>query len=123
MKVAVTLDEFFAGRDESRRIFDALQSRIERLGLVEVRVTKSQVAFCRRKAFAWARVPGRYLRGEHALLVLTLSFRRKDPSVRWKEIVEPAPGWYTHHLELNAVGEIDAEVMAWLREAWEAAGE
>ena len=118
----MTLDQFFSGYDESRRIFDALRAAIEALGSAEVRVTRSQVAFRRRKAFAWAWVPDRYLGGGHAPLVLTLSFDRRDPSPRWKQIVEPAPGRFTHHLELWSETDIDEEVRGWLRAAWEAAG-
>ena len=117
----MTLDEFFSGYEESRPIFDALREAIEALGPVEVRVTKSQVAFWRAKAFAWAWVPDRYLRGRHAPLVLTLPFTERDASPRWKQIVEPAPGRFTHHLELCAASEIDDEVRCWLRKAWEAA--
>ena len=117
----MTLNEFFAGRDVSRHIFDSLRSAIEGLGPVEIRVTKSQVAFRRRRAFAWAWVPDRYLRGTHAPLVLTLSFAERSSSPRWKEIVEPVPGRFTHHLELHSASEIDAEVCCWLREAWDAA--
>ena len=117
----MTLDEFFAGWQDSRQIFDALRAAVEALGPVEVRVTKSQVAFRRRRAFAWAWLPGAYLRGKHAPLVLTLSFRHRDPSPRWKEVVEPYPGRFTHHLELRSAAEIDDEVRAWLQEAWAAA--
>lgn len=113
----MTLDEFFAGRDASRQIFDSLRSAIERLGPVEIRVTKSQVAFRRRRAFAWVWVPDRYLCGGHAPLVLTLSFGKRNSSPCWKEIVEPTPGRFTRHLELYTASEIDAEVQCWLREA------
>lgn len=51
----------------------------------------------------------------------TLGFRHRDLSPRWKEIVEPAPGRFAHHLELYAARDIDAEVKDWLRAAWEAA--
>jgi hypothetical protein len=118
----MTLDEFFSGRDVARRIFDALNQAIGDLGPSELRVTKSQVAFRRRKAFAWAWVPGMYLRGDHAPLVLTLALRRKDTSKRWKEVIEPAKGRFTHHLELRSTEEIDGEVRAWLAEAWSQAG-
>ena len=74
----MTVDEFFSGYEESRRIFDALRTAIDALGPVEVRVTKSQIAFRRKKAFAWAWAPGMYLRRGHAPLVLTLSFARRD---------------------------------------------
>jgi predicted transport protein len=117
----MTLDEFFSGYETSRQIFDALQAAIAALGPAEVRVTKSQIAFRRRKAFAWAWIPDRYLRGGHAPLVLTLLFAERDDSPRWKEIVEPAPGRFTHHLELYTEAEIDDQVRGWLRKAWEAA--
>jgi hypothetical protein len=115
------LDEFFAGCEESKRIFEALHRAIGALGPAQLRVTKSQVAFRRRRAFAFAWMPGRYLRGKHAPLVLTLSLQRRDASSRWKEIVEPAPGRFTHHLELYSAADVDGEVSAWLREAWAAA--
>jgi hypothetical protein len=54
-------------------------------------------------------------------LVLTLSFRSRDESLRWKEIVEPAPGRYTHHLELYSTADINEEVRGWLQDAWTAA--
>ena len=117
----MTLDEFFAGHEDSRPIFEALRKAIEDSGPVEMRVTKSQVAFCHRKAFAWAWVPDRYLHGKHAPLVLTLSFRYRDSSPRWKEIVEPAQGRFTHHLELYSTADLDDEVRSWLRAAWAAA--
>lgn len=34
------------------------------------------------------------------------------------EIVELKTGRFTHHLELNAPGDIDAQVYNWLQEAW-----
>ena len=114
----MTLDEYFDGKEESRRLFDDLRDVINSIGTAEVRVTKSQIAFRRRRTFAWAWIPGKYPRGEVAPLVLTLSFRLKDSSPRWKEIIEAAPGRFTHHLELYTSGEIDAEVRDWLRVAW-----
>ena len=114
----MTLDDFFAGHDESRRIFEGLRQMIDALGPAEMRVTKSQVAFRRRRAFAWAWMPGMYLRGKPAPLVLTLVLRRRDLSPRWKEIVEPRPGRFTHHMELRASMDIDEEIRAWLQEAW-----
>jgi len=118
----MTLDEFFAGYEASRSIFEVLREAIDELGPSEMRVAKSQVAFYRRKAFAWAWMPDRHLHGKHAPLVLTLGFRYRDSSPRWKEIVEPYPGRFTHHLELYSAADIDDEVIAWLRAAWKVAG-
>lgn len=121
MTASTPLDTYFAGYDEARLIFDVLRVTIEALGPMELRVTKSQVAFRRRTAFAWAWIPGKYLHGQSAPLVLTLALRRRDTSPRWKEIVEPAPGRFTHHLELFTATDIDDLVLTWLHEAWELA--
>lgn len=114
----MTLDEYFEAQDEPRRLFETLRGVVESIGAAEIRVMKSQVAFYRRKPFAWAWIPGKYLRGRGAPLVLTLSFPHRDLSPRWKEIVEPARGRFTHHVELWSAGDIDDEVRLWLQEAW-----
>ena len=117
----MTLDEFFAGQPESRRIFDALSAVVSTIGQAEIRVSKSQVAFARRRIFARAWMPSTVLGSGHAPLVLTLGFRRHDASPRWKQIVEPRPGRFTHHLELRTIDDIDDQVLGWMREAWLAA--
>ena len=117
----MTVDEFFAEQDKSRQIFEAVRRAIEAIGPAELCISKSQVSFRRRRAFAWVWMPGQYLRGTVAPLVLTLSFRSRDASPRWKEIVEPAPGRFTHHLELYSTADIDDQVCGWLQDAWTAA--
>jgi hypothetical protein len=116
------LDRFFVGFSQSRRIFRALRAEFDRLPSVTMAVTKSQIAFRRRAAFAWAWIPDRYLRGKHAPLVLSLAFRYRDLSSRWKQVVEPAPGRFIHHLELAGAGTIDRETSEWIWEAWAEAG-
>ena len=117
----MTLDEFFAGQAESRDLFEAVRHAVDAAGPATLRVMKSQIAFRRRKAFAWVWMPAQYLHRAAAPLVLTIGFRYRDTSPRWKEIVEPAPGRFTHHLELYSVDDIDDEVRGGLREAWIAA--
>lgn len=120
---ALTVDDFFRDQPQARRLFDALCSLIAEIGPAEVAVTKSQIAFRRARPFAWAWRPGQYLRGRRvAPLVLTLSLAQRNGSPRWKQIVEPARGRFIHHLELTAADELDDEVRAWLRTAWELAG-
>ena len=119
----MTLDEFFAGYEESRPLFQALHRAIDKSGQIELAISKSQIAFRRagqRSAFARVWLPKRYLQDRGAPLVLTLGFRYRDTSPRWKEIVEPRPGRFTHHLELWAMTDIDDEVRGWLMAAWAA---
>jgi hypothetical protein len=120
---AVTLEQFFAGHEESRQIFETLRRAVAATGLahLELRVTKGQIAFRHRRPFAWASIPATYLRGDGAPLVLTVALLRRDLSPRWKQVVEPAAGRFTHHLELRSDADVDDQVRAWLREAWGAA--
>ena len=117
----MTLDEYFDGNEESRRLFNCLRERIESLGPVEVLVQQSQIAFRRTKAFAFAWMPGKYLHGRGAPLVLTIGFSRRDISPRWKKVVEAAPGRFTHHMEIISTNDIDSQVYVWLQEAWKQA--
>ncbi len=107
---------------EARELFEALSGLVESIGPAAMRATKSQVAFRRRRAFAWAWVPGQYLRRPAAPLVLTVALPARDSSPRWKQVVEPAKGRFIHHLELWSSADLDDEVADWLRQAWEGAG-
>jgi hypothetical protein len=117
----MTVDEFFEGHEQSRQLFEAVLGEVNKLGSAELRVTKSQIAFYRRKAFAWVWIPDKYLRGKVAPLVLTFSFHKRDFSPRWKQITKISPARYTHHLELHSVEDIDQDVRGWVAEAWTAA--
>jgi hypothetical protein len=114
----MTLDDFFQGYERCRPIYAAIQGVLNGIGYAEIRPSKSQIAFKRKKAFAWVWIPGKILRGKVAPLVLSISLNYRDPAERWKEIVEPAPGRFMHHLELYNVTDIDDQVTDWLRTAW-----
>lgn len=120
----IPLEQYFAEKEpESLALFEDVRPIVESLGDVEMRVTKSQVAFWRAHPFAWTWVPIQYPQREgFAPLVLTVGLRRRDTSARWKQVVEPRPGTFVHHLELFTAEQLDDEVTGWLREAWETAG-
>jgi hypothetical protein len=120
-KNRISLDAFFGDHSDSRAIFDAVRRAVDDVGQTEIRVTKSQIAFRRRTGFAQVWRPGMYLARSTVPLVLTIGLRQRDASARWKEVVEPAPGHFVHHLELLTPADVDDEVRAWLKEAWQAA--
>ena len=95
---------------------------INTLGPVELRVTKSQIALYRTRPFAWIWIPEKHLHRKAAPLVLSISFPHRYPSARWKQVVEPAPGRFMHHLEIHSAYDIDDEAFRWLQEAWTNAG-
>jgi hypothetical protein len=115
-------EEFFAGRPLGLAVYERVRSIVDGFGPVEARVSKSQVAFRRRRGFAYLWLPGMYLANPAAEVVLSIALRRCIESPRWKEVVRPAPATWIHHLEIRDVAELDDEVASWLREAAEGGG-
>ena len=113
---------FFAGHPAGLAVFEAVRDSIASIGPAEVRISRSQVAFRRRRGFAYLWLPGRWLARPAAEVVLSLALGRLDPSSRWKQVAHPSPAIWMHHLEVRDVADLDEEVRAWLREAFEHAG-
>jgi hypothetical protein len=116
------VDDFFAGCPLGRAVFDRVAALLGDDGGCSVSVSKSQVSFRRRRAFAWLWRPGRWLARPGADVVLSVSLGRHDPSPRFKEVVHPARAHWMHHLEVGDLAEVDDEVAGWLREAADRAG-
>lgn len=115
------LDAFFAGHPEARVIAGRVAAAVDDLGPSTLRVTKSQAAFSRRRAFAWLWRPGQYVRSS-VPVVLSVSLPHRDDSPRWKQVVHPTPRRWMHHLELRTPEEVDDTVRDWLAAAHAAAG-
>ena len=117
----LSLSQFFHGDPGGRALFDVVASTVDGLGDHDVRVTKSQIAFRRRRSFAFVWRPDRYVNSDvPAVLSIALPYRLE--SDRFKEIAHPTAAVWMHHLELNGVGDIDHEVRNWLAAAYEEAG-
>lgn len=113
--------EFFAGSPDGLRLYEAVAAAVAELGAHEVRVSRSQVSFRRRRGFAYVWRPGRYVRSD-VPAVLSVALPRELASERFKEVAHPTPRVWMHHLELDDVAQVDAEVSRWLAEAYAAAG-
>jgi hypothetical protein len=109
------------GRDVATAVYERVHARLAELGPFQVSTSKSQIAFRRKRGFAYLWLPGQYLAKPSAEVVLSISLGRHDPSARFKEVVHVAPRHWMHHLELHGADEIDAVVVEWLREAAERA--
>lgn len=110
-------EEFFAADPKAVSIYRAIARRVLALPGVEVRVTKSQVAFRARRSFAYAWVPGRYV-ASRVPVVLTIALPERLPSDRFKEVAHPSTSVWMHHLELRLVKDVDREVISWVRRAY-----
>jgi len=114
--------DLLAGHPPALAIFRRIRSIVEQLGPVEVRTTTSQIAFRRRRGFAYVWRPGQYLAHPDAPVVLSIALGRRDRSPRWKEVVHPARDQWMHHLEVHTIDDLDEQVADWLREAADRAG-
>jgi hypothetical protein len=87
---------------------------------VRIHATRSQVALLHRTGFAYLWYPGRYVRSE-VPAVLSLALPERLDSPRFKQVGNPSPGVWMHHLELDDPAQVDTEVVGWLHEAYAAA--
>ncbi|GHF08349.1 hypothetical protein GCM10011600_06460 [Pseudolysinimonas yzui] len=97
-----------------------VRSEVRKLGGAEERATTSQVAFRRRRGFAYLWVPGQYVASD-VPVVISLALPTHVRSSRFKEVVQPSVGVWMHHLEVRKVGELDAEFREWLERAYQGA--
>ena len=113
--------DLFSGNPVALSLYREVEAAIMAIGPTQVKASKSQVGFYREHPFAATWTTGQYLGREAAPLVLSVYLKRRDNSSRWKEVIEAAPGRFTHHIELHSAREIDEFVRARLAEAWEVA--
>ncbi len=92
------------------------------MGPVSVEPMKTQVSFGAGRKFAWVWLPQLWTskRPENSI-TLTFDAGRRIDHERIAEAVEPRPGRWTHHVIIEKESDIDEDVRAWLREAYEAA--
>jgi len=113
--------EFFAGHELGLATFERVSELVRPTGPFEVRVSKSEVAFRRRRGFAYLWLPRMYLKEPTAEVILTIALGRLDDSPRFKEVAHPSAAHWMHHLEVHSLDDLDDEVDTWLREAAERA--
>ncbi len=97
-----------------REVRDAVAS----VGEADVQVTKSQIAFRRRRGFAYVWRPDQYVNSEVSA-VLSIALSQEVRSRRFKSVAHPSANVWMHHIELHTASQIDGEVRRWLAEAYE----
>lgn len=115
-----TVERFFEGAPAAHRLYLAAERIAMEPGPCEVRVSKSQISFRRRRGYAYLWRPGVYVNSS-VPLVLSLALPRHLDSPRFKQVVHPSPGTWMHHLELTDTSQLDAEVRDWMVAAYDAA--
>lgn len=116
-EVGGTPAQFFNGFPDGLRLYAAVERAVRDIGEASASVTKSQIAFRRRKAFVYVWWPGQYVNSAvPAVLTIVLPF--EVDSDRIKSVAHPSTRVWVHHIELHDVDEIDDEVRGWLVEAF-----
>ena len=109
--LVVPLDQHFEGRPPAlRAAFDALVAAAEANGPVTVNATKSRITLQVRMRFAAVEPRRDHLR---AHLVLTRHIDHPRLTVEHLE-----PRYHVHRLKLSEPADVDAELAAWLAEAY-----
>ncbi len=111
---------FFSATPLGAATFGWTSGVVAGLGPAVVRLTATQVTFRNRIGFAWIWLPGTWLAHPHAPVVLSLGLRHAIDSDRWKQVVEPYPGRWMHHLEVSDPADLDDEVAGWVAHAYHA---
>jgi hypothetical protein len=112
-------EAFFSEHPFALSVYRRVAAIIESMGAVQVRVSRTQIAFLRRRGFAYVWLPGRWLKKTSAEVVLSIALGREHVSARFKQVVHPSRRIWMHHLEVQTLADIDAEVEGWLRQAHE----
>lgn len=113
---------FFQKHPEALPIYRAFEERVlAELEGVSIKVQKTQITFSNRRVFAAVSfLPARRAKDRpDPYITVTLGLHRRLDSPRVDQASEPYPGRWTHHLVIGSEKEIDGELMAWVREAYD----
>ena len=113
-----TPDDLFDGHPDGLELYREVRDAVATIGEADVRVTRSQIAFRRRRGFAYVWRPGQYVRSE-VPAVLTIALSHEVRSHRIKSVAHPSADVWMHHIELHEATQIDDEIRGWLAEAYE----
>jgi hypothetical protein len=106
-----TLDDHLrAATPEVAELIRGFVALAERAGPCELAPTKTRIGFKARMTFAAAMPKRRWLDAH-----VVLARRREAP--RFRRIDSLGPRSHVHHFRLSGPGELDDEVLDWLREA------
>ena len=111
---------FFDGKPEELQLYEAFTEKVfSEVDGVEVKVQKTQIAFSNRRNFACVSfLPVRKAKERpEVYIVVTFGLGYHVQSPRIDAAVEPYPGRWTHHVLISGTGEIDDELMGWVKEA------
>ncbi len=108
-------DEIYTGKKELLRpIHDRLMEAISPFGTFEIAPKKGYISLRRKKQFATI--------GPATNTVVEVGLNMKGIEGTERLLVQPAGGMCNYKVRLRDPNEVDAELIAWIRQAYEGAG-
>ena len=104
---------FFRGHDAAHKLFHAVLAQAAAWGPFELTASKSRVSITPRTRAIWC-----HEANDDGSLWLGFLLPRKVESPRLRS--GPAGGRWSHHVKVRGEGDLDAELLGWLREAYDA---
>ena len=119
-KTAVAIKRFFAGRESSLKLFNSLLQTIEEICSPEIEVTKTQISFGEKYKYIWIWLPQTWIkkRSENSI-TLTIMTGKKLVSSRIEESVKSKDGYWTHHIIIESIKDIDKDIEDLIRLAYD----
>ena len=108
------VDEIYAAKPALRPIHDALMKSIAGFGEFEVAPKKDYVSLRRKKQFAMI--------GPATKTQVEVGLNMKDVAATDRLVALPAGGMCPYKVRLATAGEVDKELVGWLRRAYDSAG-
>lgn len=103
---------FFEGRDEAHQLFHKVLTEVAKAGPFDLAATKSRVSLVARTRFAWC-----HEANEDGSIWLGFLLPRRVDSSRLRS--GPVGQRWSHHVKVAGLQALDAELVGWLREAYE----
>ena len=113
---------FFNEHPQAVSLYSAFEERLlTELEGVAIQPQKTQITLKNRRVFgAVSFLPARRAKDRpDPYITVTLGLNRREGSPRIDQASEPYPGRWTHHIVVGDPAEIDGELMAWVKEAYD----
>jgi hypothetical protein len=109
----VSIASHFVGKEPAtRKIYDRLLKTSSRFGLIIEDPKKTSIHLVNRTAFAGVAT-------QKSGILLTIKSQRKLDSPRIRKTEQASSRRFYHYLKLSSPAEVDAELAAWLKAAYE----
>lgn len=111
---------FFENHTDALPLYEAFARRVtEEIDNVQIKVQKTQISFYNRHLFACVSFTAVRKKRDRpgAYIVVSIGLPERLESPRVDAAVQPYPNRWTHHLLLSDPGEVDDELLSWVKQA------